>query len=65
MTFVPKYLASKRWEKVGRQELRSTPYKQEIHPRLMTTVGYYVVLCTKCIDQGNNFQKNSSPELVL
>jgi hypothetical protein len=25
-------LASKRWEKVGRQELRSTPYKQEIHP---------------------------------
>jgi hypothetical protein len=27
------YLASKRWEKVGRQELRSTPYKQEIDPR--------------------------------
>jgi hypothetical protein len=26
------YLALKRWEKVGRQELRSTPYKQEIHP---------------------------------
>jgi hypothetical protein len=26
------YLASKRWVKVGRQELRSTPYKQEIHP---------------------------------
>jgi hypothetical protein len=26
------YLASKRWEKVGRQELRSTPYKQEIDP---------------------------------
>jgi hypothetical protein len=27
------YLASNRWEKVGRQELRSTPYKQEINPR--------------------------------
>jgi hypothetical protein len=27
------YLASKRWEKVGRQELRSTPYKQEINPK--------------------------------
>jgi hypothetical protein len=26
------YLASKKWEKVGRQELRSTPYKQEIDP---------------------------------
>jgi hypothetical protein len=26
------YLASKRWEKVDRQELGSTPYKQEIHP---------------------------------
>jgi hypothetical protein len=26
------YLASKRWVKVGRRELRSTPYKQEIHP---------------------------------
>jgi hypothetical protein len=26
------YLASKSWEKVGRQELRSTPYKQEIDP---------------------------------
>ncbi len=26
------YLASKRWVKVGRQELRSTPYKQEIDP---------------------------------
>jgi pullulanase/glycogen debranching enzyme len=26
------YLASKRWEKVGSQELRSTPYKQEINP---------------------------------
>jgi hypothetical protein len=24
------YLTSKRWEKVGSQELRSTPYKQEI-----------------------------------
>jgi hypothetical protein len=24
------YLASKRWEKVMRQELRATPYKQEI-----------------------------------
>jgi hypothetical protein len=27
------YLASKRWEKVGRQELHSIPYKQEIDPR--------------------------------
>jgi hypothetical protein len=26
------YLASKRWVKVGRRELRLTPYKQEIHP---------------------------------
>jgi hypothetical protein len=26
------YLASKKWEKVGRQELHSTPYKQEIDP---------------------------------
>jgi hypothetical protein len=26
------YLVSKRWEKVGRQELRSTPCKQEIDP---------------------------------
>jgi hypothetical protein len=26
------YWASKKWEKVGRQELRSTPYKQEIDP---------------------------------
>jgi hypothetical protein len=26
------YLASKRWEKVGGQELRSTPCKQEINP---------------------------------
>jgi hypothetical protein len=25
-------LASKKWEKVGRNELRSTPYKQEIEP---------------------------------
>jgi hypothetical protein len=24
------YLASKKWEKVGRQELRSTPYEQEL-----------------------------------
>jgi ABC-type uncharacterized transport system permease subunit len=29
------YLASKRWVKVGRQELRSTPYKQEIHPHII------------------------------
>jgi hypothetical protein len=27
------YLASKRWEKVGHQELCSTPYKQEMDPR--------------------------------
>jgi hypothetical protein len=27
------YLASKRWEKVGHQELCSAPYKQEIDPR--------------------------------
>jgi hypothetical protein len=27
------YLASKRREKVGRQELRLTPYNQEIHPQ--------------------------------
>jgi hypothetical protein len=26
------YLASKKWEKVGRQELRSIPYEQEIDP---------------------------------
>jgi hypothetical protein len=26
------YLSSKKWEKVGRQELRSTPCKQEIDP---------------------------------
>jgi hypothetical protein len=26
------FLASKRWEKAGRQELHSTPYKQEIDP---------------------------------
>jgi hypothetical protein len=26
------YLASKSWVKVRRQEWRSTPYKQEIHP---------------------------------
>jgi hypothetical protein len=32
MTFAPNYLASKRWEKVGRQEFGSTPYKQEIDP---------------------------------
>jgi hypothetical protein len=29
MTFAPNYLTSK---KVGHQELRSTPYKQEIDP---------------------------------
>jgi hypothetical protein len=29
------YLPSKRWEKVGRQELRSTSYKQEIHPKTL------------------------------
>jgi hypothetical protein len=29
------YLASKKWEKVGRQELCSTPYEQEIDPRLV------------------------------
>jgi hypothetical protein len=33
MTFAPKYFASKRWVKVGRQELGSTPYKQGIDPR--------------------------------
>ncbi len=33
MTFVPNYSASKRWEKVGDQEMRPTPYKQEIDPR--------------------------------
>jgi hypothetical protein len=27
------YLSSKGWEKVGRQQLGSTPYKQEIDPR--------------------------------
>jgi hypothetical protein len=32
MTFAPNYLASKSWEKVGRQELRYTPYIQEIDP---------------------------------
>jgi fatty-acid desaturase len=32
MTFVSNYFASKRWEKVGRQELHSAPYKQEIDP---------------------------------
>ncbi len=26
------YLASKKWEKVGRQELSSSPYEQEIDP---------------------------------
>jgi hypothetical protein len=26
------YLASKRWEKFGNQELPSTPYQQEIDP---------------------------------
>jgi hypothetical protein len=29
MTLRPNYLVSKRWEKVGHQDLRSTPYKQE------------------------------------
>ncbi len=33
MTFVANSLASKRCEKVGYQELRSTAYKQEIDPR--------------------------------
>jgi hypothetical protein len=33
MTFVPKYLTSKRWEKVGGQELLSTPYNKEIDPQ--------------------------------
>jgi hypothetical protein len=32
------YLASKRWVKVGRQELHSTTYKQEINPRRMELV---------------------------
>jgi hypothetical protein len=32
MTFAPNCLASKRWEKVGFKELRSTPSKQEIDP---------------------------------
>jgi hypothetical protein len=27
------YLALKKWEKVGRQALRSTLFKQEINPR--------------------------------
>jgi hypothetical protein len=33
MTFAPNCFISKRWQKVGRQELPSTPYKQEIDPR--------------------------------
>jgi hypothetical protein len=32
MNFALNYLASKSWKKVGRQELFSTPYKQEIDP---------------------------------
>jgi hypothetical protein len=32
------YLASKRWVKVGCQELRSTPYKQEIHPSFQGSI---------------------------
>jgi hypothetical protein len=32
VTFAPNYFTSKRWGKVGRQELRSTPCKQEIGP---------------------------------
>jgi hypothetical protein len=37
VTFVTNYFTSKRWEKVGCQELRSTPYKQEIDPRMSQT----------------------------
>jgi hypothetical protein len=33
MTFAPNYFTSKMWEKVGRQELGSTPSKQEMDPR--------------------------------
>jgi hypothetical protein len=32
MTFASNFLAYKKWEKVGHQELCSTPYKQEINP---------------------------------
>jgi hypothetical protein len=35
------YLASKRWEKVGRQEFCSTPYKQEINPWLVCVFDAY------------------------
>ena len=42
ITFLPIYLASKRWEKVGHQELRSTPYKQEIDPWM----SHFVVVST-------------------
>jgi hypothetical protein len=33
------YLSSKRWEKVGHQELHSAPYKQEIDPRTAQSSG--------------------------
>jgi hypothetical protein len=33
MTFAPNYFASKRWETVGHQELRSACNKQEIDSR--------------------------------
>jgi hypothetical protein len=36
MTFATNYLSSKRWEKVGHQELHSTSYKREIDPRPIT-----------------------------
>jgi hypothetical protein len=36
------YLASKRWEKVGRQELRPTPYIQEIDPRWLNEQIYFL-----------------------
>jgi hypothetical protein len=42
MNFAPNYLASKIWEEVGRQELRSTLNKREIGPclkQLSRTVG--------------------------
>jgi hypothetical protein len=39
MTFVPTYLASIRWEKVGRQELRSTSYVQENDPTFIQMSG--------------------------
>jgi hypothetical protein len=37
-----KYLAPKRWEKVGHQELCSIPYKQEIDP----WVGFHKAIYT-------------------